>query len=78
MAEKKICKECRWNNYPECEGTINVDGSKMRIDKLRPIFNCGQKDLSILTDFSQEKDANEQEISDLKARITQLELKGVK
>ncbi|TFG23931.1 MAG: hypothetical protein EU529_05895 [Promethearchaeota archaeon] len=51
--ENKInetCIGCRWNNFPFCEGTIikvGLEERKMRIDKLRPIFRCGQKNESV-------------------------------
>lgn len=70
---KEICKNCQWNNYPNCLGTIEIDGSLMKIDNLRSTFNCGQKDLSIITDFSIKiKSELEIEIEKLKIEIEKL------
>ena len=73
MSEKEICKECKWNEFPYCKGTIE-DNIKMRIDFLRPNFECGVKgrlEPRVIVSTSE----IEQEISDLKARITELETK---
>ena len=48
----ELCKGCKWNNYPYCNGSKDFDGNFMRIDNLRPIFMCGQKDNNIVYDFS--------------------------
>lgn len=54
--EHKTCKNCKWNEYPICKGTIMDDGNYMNIENLKPNFRCGQKDLLELTNFSiQEK-----------------------
>ena len=50
--EHKICKGCQYNHYPECHGTKMFGGNYMNIENLKPMFQCGQKNDSILTDFS--------------------------
>lgn len=75
MTEHKICKGCKFNNYPECHGTIMDNGSYMNIENLKPMFQCGQKDELELTDFSIEvKSKVELELEDLQEQIN--ELKG--
>jgi len=41
--EHKTCKDCKWNEYPLCKGTIMPDGEFMSIENMRPNFKCGQK-----------------------------------
>ena len=52
MTEHELCKDCQWNEYPVCDGTIMWDGLEMNIENLRPIFRCGQKNREIITDLS--------------------------
>ena len=77
MSEHKVCLECRWNDYPNCLGTIMDDGNYMNIENQRPGFQCGQKDDVNITDFSiVKKSVPELKIEELEARIMALE-KGV-
>jgi hypothetical protein len=46
MTIRKICKDCQWNHYPECHGTILEDGSFLNIEEgIAPEgrFKCGIK-----------------------------------
>lgn len=73
MVEHKICKGCKYNNYPTCKGMIMHDGNEMNIEKLRPGFQCGQKDMDNITDFSiKVKSKLELKIDDLQEQINQL------
>ncbi len=76
MTEHKVCIGCSWNHYPECYGTINGDGSYMRIDALRIGFECGAKDFREVMDFTQTRNPLEIQIEKLEARINQLESRG--
>jgi len=70
MSENKICKDCQYNNYPTCSGTIMYGGEEMNIENLRDGFSCGQKDLGKITDFSIiKKSALEEKIEDLQNQI---------
>lgn len=72
----KICKDCKWNNYPTCKGIIMHDGNEMRIDYLSPNFQCGRKDMENSVDFSIEiKTDAEKKINELEFRISELEKK---
>lgn len=74
MVEHKICKGCRFNKYPLCEGTKMGDGNYMNIENLKPIFQCGQKNELEFTDFSIiEKSNIELRIEDLERKIIELE-----
>lgn len=80
MTENKTCKGCKWNAYPICNGTILENGDKMRIDNLRPVFNCGVKDMDTISDsrpvhIPTELELLREEVNELKGRITELELK---
>lgn len=76
MPEHKVCKECYWNDYPHCLGTIMEDGSYMNIENLKPGFNCGQKELLIPADFTIRKKSDlELKIDELESRIEELESK---
>jgi len=78
MVENKVCKGCKWNHYPECHGTKMFDGSYMRIDNLRPTFNCGQKNDLEMMDFSISKKSDlEIRIEELESKIIELESKEV-
>ena len=68
----KTCKECQYNSYPICTGTIMKNKSNMNIENLKPNFKCGQKDQIEITDFSIFKTQDE-EITELKSRIEVLE-----
>jgi len=72
----KICKDCKFNKYPLCEGTKMKDGNFMNIEKLKENFQCGQKEEAELMDFSIKKKTPEQlKIEELEARILELESK---
>lgn len=74
MTEHKICKGCKWNNYPTCKGSIMFNGSEMNIENLKPSFKCGHKDKLEVTDFSiKKKSALELKIEELEAKIKKLE-----
>ena len=74
MTEHKICKDCKWNKYPICEGTLD-NGVPVRIDSLRKEFECGQKFRDIPFDLKVviEKSALELKIEELEAKINKLE-----
>lgn len=48
--EHKICEDCKWNKYPLCMGIKMED--YMNIENLNDDFQCGQKDLDNMMDFS--------------------------
>lgn len=74
MTEHETCKGCKWNKYPLCEGTIVGDGEFMNIEKLRPTFRCGVKDLAEVKDYTIiKKSALELRIEELEAKIIELE-----
>ena len=74
MTEHEVCKGCKWNNYPVCNGIIMFDGNPMNIEKLRPTFQCERKDLDNIDDFSiKPKSPLELKIEELEARIRALE-----
>ena len=76
MTEHKICKVCKWNKYPLCEGTKMFDGEFMNIEKLKPGFKCGQKDLPDVKDFSiKTKTELELKVEMLENKINELEEK---
>jgi hypothetical protein len=50
--EHKICKGCRWNKYPLCEGTRMDTEKFMNIENLKTNFKCGQKDRDNIDDLS--------------------------
>jgi len=76
MTEHEICKGCRWNKYPVCEGMKMFDGNYMTIENLRKEFQCGQKDSSMMVDFSiKQKTADQLKIEELEARLAILEQK---
>lgn len=51
MTEHKVCKGCRWNEYPICKGT-KMEYGYINIENRKPGFQCGQKDDSNMRDFS--------------------------
>ena len=74
MTEHKICEGCQWNYYPECYGTIMGDGKYMNIENLSKGFECGQKDINILTDLSiTEKSELEKRVEILEEKTKDLE-----
>ena len=74
MTENKVCKGCTYNKYPLCHGTKMFDGNYMRIDALRVGFECGQKDLPELKDFSiRPKTIEQLKIEELEAKNIDLE-----
>ena len=76
MSEHKVCKGCIWNHYPECYGTIMDSEKYMKIDKLKPDFECGQKDLDGITDFSiKTKSDLELRMEEVETKILELEAK---
>ncbi len=76
MVEHEICKGCKFNKYPLCEGTKMFDGNYMNIENLNDGFVCGQKDKSELTDFSTVKKSSlELKVEELESRINTLENK---
>lgn len=66
---QKICDGCPWNRYPICEGTKMEDGRFMNIENLKPLFECGQKDIAVMSDFTIKKT----ELELLKERVEVLE-----
>ena len=76
--ENETCIGCKWNNYPECNGTI-INGEKMKIDNLRPIFNCGVKDRDepeiINYESKSELEILQEKINALENRMKKLEAK---
>ena len=78
MVEHKICKGCNWNNYPLCNVSFIEENIKMRIDNLKPAFECGIKKSGVIDILYIKELSLKEEISDLKARILKLELKEVR
>lgn len=77
MPEHKVCKGCRWNGYPICLGTILDSGNNMNIENLRPGFQCGQKENSVINDLSIKiKLELDLKLEDIEARIKVLEDAG--
>lgn len=73
MTEHKVCEGCQWNNYPICLGTKMFNGNYMNIENLKEGFQCGQKDLDSITDFSiQVKSDLELKLDDLQQQINDL------
>ena len=73
MTEHKICKGCRWNKYPLCEGTVMNNGKFMNIENLEKGFECGQKDNLEVSDLIPKKTELELRIDALEERINTLE-----
>ena len=74
MTEHEVCKGCQWNKYPLCEGIKMFNGEFMNIENIRPVFECGQKDILEAKDLSiTVKSPLELKIEELEARITGLE-----
>ena len=74
MTEHKICKDCKWNEYPLCKGTIMPNGEYMNIENIKPIFKCGQKEELELNDMSIERKSDlDLKIEELETRINELE-----
>ena len=74
MVENKVCKGCKYNKYPICEGIKMFDGNYMNIENLKESFNCGQKNDTIVVDFSIVKKTEEELIiEDIEARLIELE-----
>ena len=72
--EHKVCKDCIWNRYPECYGTIMDNKKYMNIENLRTGFRCGQKDRLEVDDLSfKEKTDLELKTEDLEERIKKIE-----
>lgn len=69
---KKICDDCKWNKYPECIGSIMLDGSWMNIENLTSAFSCGIKDSLTIVDHRPKINTT---IEDLELRIEALEEK---
>jgi glycine cleavage system regulatory protein len=69
MVQHEVCIGCRYNNYPECLGTIMDDGNPMNIENLRSGFQCGQKNEPEMMDFSIKIK------SDLELKLEELEAK---
>lgn len=67
--EHKVCKGCKWNNYPTCKGTI-IDGIEMNVEKLNDQFQCGVKDMINVYEISRSPSK-----SDLELRVEALEEK---
>lgn len=76
MTEHEVCNGCQWNDYPNCLGTKMFDGEFMNIEKLKPGFQCGQKDNETAMDFSIEiKSELELKMEELESKIKILEEK---
>lgn len=73
MSENIVCKECLWNNYPECLGSL-FDGIPMKIDELPEGFMCGQKDNIIAYNQLTNKSL-EEKIDELESRMIIVEAK---
>lgn len=69
---KKLCDGCKWNKYPECIGSIMLDGSWMNIENLTSAFSCGVKDSLTVIDHRPQISTI---IEDLESRIEVLEEK---
>ena len=76
--EHKICKGCRWNKYPKCEGIIMMDGNFMDNNIMKPDFRCGQKDSNIVNDLTPKKSDLKLKIEQLETRILELEERLIK
>lgn len=75
MTENKLCKGCKYNNYPTCKGFIMYSREEMNIENLRLGFSCGQKDMDEITDFSIKKKSElELKIEDLQNQINSLKV----
>jgi len=71
--EHKVCKNCKWNEYPICKGT-KIDGVFMNIENLAKEFKCGIKNMDKIQElvlFPSEKS----ELELLKEKVLQLEQK---
>ena len=78
ITEHKTCEKCQWNHYPECYGTIMIDGNFLNIENLTKGFECGQKDQENLTDFSIIKKSDlEFRVEELENKVNELEAKEV-
>jgi len=75
MTEHEVCKNCKFNHYPECYGTILSDGSYMKIDDLRVDFACGQKLEEKATNFVSFKNTRYKVFLELENRVEILENK---
>lgn len=64
-----ICEDCRWYKYPECLGTIMIDGSYMNIEKLAIDFQCGQKEREVVTNFTESEPTVEERLTALEAEV---------
>ncbi len=74
MTEHELCKGCKWNNYPICDGSI-FDNVKMDISNLDDDFKCGQKYEDLVDDQPAFQDTQKIRIEELEARILELENK---
>ena len=75
MSENIVCKECKWNKYPECLGSL-INGIPMAIDELSKGFTCGQKDKDVAYNqilYKNPIETMQEEIINLKERITEIE-----
>lgn len=70
MTEHKECKECQWNKYPLCEGTVMPTGKFMNIEYLTVGFNCGKKftdhSIKVKSDLELRVEKLEKDIKELK------------
>lgn len=70
IVEHEVCKGCKWNNYPICNGTIMPDGEFMNIENLNPGFQCGVKDMESIKDYSIR---TKSEVEEIKEKMAELE-----
>lgn len=74
MTKNKICENCQYDHYPLCYGTIMENGLYMNIENIRAGFECGQKDILELKDFSIKiKSDLELKVDELEEKIRVLE-----
>ena len=66
-----VCKGCKWNNYPTCNGLI-FDGIPMNIENLKPLFICGTKDEDTSAEFKPTKSILETKITDLENEVVSI------
>ena len=75
MAEHEVCKDCRWNNYPICNGIKMEDDTLMNIENLRPLYSCVIKFQEEGMGFIKNKSEYELKIKEIEDRISVLENK---
>ena len=72
----EICKDCKWNKYPNCLGTILEDGSYLNIEsgiEKEGLFECGVKYKDTPMDFSIIPKTLEERVKELEEKVNTLE-----